>query len=53
METTILQIRNTTNNKVINVEIKVTDIVKFKNFIGNPDFKYTFEEVEVDVKNML
>ncbi len=44
METTILQIRNSETNKAINLEIKVTDIEKFKEFIGNPVFKYTFEE---------
>ena len=44
METTILQIRNSETNKAIAVEIKVADIDKFKEFIGNPVFKYTFEE---------
>ena len=44
METRILQIRNSETKKAINLEIKVTDIEKFKEFIGNPVFKYTFEE---------
>ena len=43
METTILQIRNSETNRAINLEIKVTDIEKFKEFIGNPVFRYTFE----------
>ena len=44
METTILQIRNSKTNRVINLEIKVQDIESFKNFIGNNKFRYTFEE---------
>ena len=48
METTILQIRNSETNRVINLEIKVQDIESFKNFIGNNKFRYTFEEKDLD-----
>lgn len=48
MDIKILQIRNTKTQKAINIEIQVSNIEKFKNFIDNPSFMYTFEEKETD-----
>jgi len=48
MGTTILQIRNSETNRVVNLEIKDQDIESFKNFIGNNKFRYTFEVKDLD-----
>lgn len=39
---TVLQIRDTKTMKTLNIEIGVDDIDRFKKFIGNSDFKYTY-----------
>ena len=49
-KTTVLQIRNTKTMKALNVSIQVEDIDRFKNFIGNSDFKYTYEELDSEEK---
>ncbi len=43
-----MQIRRATDNRAISVEIRVTDINLFKSFVDNPDFRYTFEEEDMD-----
>ena len=50
METTILQIRNEKTMKSLNIEIGVEDIERFKDFIDNSDFKYTYEDFDSDEK---
>ena len=53
---TVLQIRNTKTMKALNIEIGVDDIDRFKNFIGNNDFKYTYEDFDSDsnsAKNLM
>ena len=53
---TILQIRNEKTMKSLNIEIGVDDIDRFKNFIGNNDFKYTYEDFDSDsnsAKNLM
>lgn len=47
---TVLQIRDTKTMKALNVSIQVEDIDRFKNFIGNSDFKYTYEELDSEEK---
>ena len=47
---TILQIRNEKTMKSLNIEIGVDDIDRFKNFIGNNDFKYTYEDFDSEEK---
>ena len=49
-KTTVLQIRNTKTMKALNIEIGVDDIDRFKNFIGNNDFKYTYEGFDAEEK---
>ena len=43
---TVLQIRNEKTMKSLNIEIGVEDIERFKDFIGNSDFKYTYEDFD-------
>ena len=47
---TVLQIRNTKTMKALNIEIGVDDIERFKVFIGNSDFKYTYEDFDSEEK---